>query len=416
VRLPVILASIAGLIVLWMLVRRLWPGSSACWWVLALAALHPWHVRYSSEGRGHGYLLLAVPCCFYFLQRALEDDRWRWWIGMGLAQFLCIWSFPGAGSFLVAFNGLLMALMCWQARKKRRTWVSLMRPVVGMIVGAMITLPVMLPNVVQLREAVKVLGSLRGQMDFGWWEDVFGVALGGVGWVDHDMANPENLVLSRMVASHAWAWLMLLAPLVPLAFGVWPTLRKGTTGVLAVCAGPLAAAGMWVGMWHQGKILYLWYVIFMLPGLLIVWAAGADALIGRATSWAARIALGTLLLLPMVDFSWTDSLLVTHGKENLRGLAQAVPDSALHGTLFSDVDLYDPDVIMLHNVADLDALVQQARASKRALYVSFSRRNGDPVFEEFYGRVQKDPAFEKVATFPGQEDPQFTHYLHRLKE
>ena len=37
-------------------------------------------------------------------------------------------------------------------------------------------------------------------------------------------------------------------------------------------------------------------------------------------------------------------------------------------------------------------------------------------FEEFYRRVVDATEFERVGVFPGQEDPQFTHYLYRLKE
>ena len=112
------LSATAGLAVFWLVMRRLLPGTSACWWVLVLAALHPWHVRYSSEARGHGFLLLGIPLCFWFLQRALEDDRWRWWLGMGLAQFFASGAFQGIVPFLAVFNGLLLAVMMWQARQR----------------------------------------------------------------------------------------------------------------------------------------------------------------------------------------------------------------------------------------------------------------------------------------------------------
>ena len=38
-------------------------------------------------------------------------------------------------------------------------------------------------------------------------------------------------------------------------------------------------------------------------------------------------------------------------KENLRGLAEAVPEGAMHGSLFSDVDVYDADVVVLNGLA-----------------------------------------------------------------
>ena len=66
-----------SLVVLWLLARRLLPPSAA-WWTLILAALHPWMVRYATEARGYGFLMLGVTLAFYFLDRALEDNRWRW--------------------------------------------------------------------------------------------------------------------------------------------------------------------------------------------------------------------------------------------------------------------------------------------------------------------------------------------------
>jgi hypothetical protein len=263
---------------------------------------------------------------------------------------------------------------------------------------------------------MKVLPSLMGHMGLDWWQDVLGLLAGGAGWGDHDSANPQNLALARIAASHVSVWLLVPLAALALGFGIYRTIRDGgLTGMLAVFAGPVAAVGMWMLMWQQGKVLYLWYVIFVLPGLLIVWAAGADGLIAAVKLAPGRLALALLLLLPMAGLAWVDSRIVSAGKENLRGVAQAVPAGALHGTLFSDVDLYDPDVIMLRDLADLDRLIQQARADKRPLYVSFSRRNGDPMFEEFYRRVGDPAEFERVGVFPGQEDPQFTHYLYRLR-
>ncbi len=417
VRLPVLLAAMAGLVVLWLLLRRMWPGSHACWWVLVLAALHPWHVRYSSEARGHGFLLLGIPLCFYFFERAREDDRWRWWIGMGLAEFFCAASFPGAISFLGVFNGLLVLLLAWHAWRKQGAWARLLRPLAGMLFGVMVGLPVMLPIMRQLLEVMKTLPSLMGHMGIEWWQDVLGLLLGGVGWSDLDIDNSTNLALARITALHPWAWLLLAATLVPLAAGVWRVAkRRHFTGWLALAAGPTAAITMWTLMSLQDKVLYLWYVIFMLPGLLILWAAGADALIARARSRTARVAAWTLLLAPLAGHAWVDARIITHGKEDLRGLARAVPKSAIHATLFSDVDLYDGAVIILHDPGELDAVVQRARALGRPLYVSFSRRSKDPTFQAFYQRLAAGTEFEQAGVFWGQDDPQFTHYLYRLKE
>lgn len=415
VRLPAVLAGMGGLVVLWLLLRRMLPGTAACWWVAALVALHPWHVRYSSEARGHGHLLLGVPLSFWFLQRALEDDRWRWWIGMGLAQCFCACSFAGAISFLAAFNGLLLACLAWRACKGQEEWRRLTRPLAGMTIGGLVTLPVMLPILEQLIDAMKVLDSLQGRMGAEWWDNVVSLLGGGLPWGDLDPGNAENLALSRIISAHPWVWMVVAAALLPFFPGVWRTFRLGISGKLVLLAGPLAAIGMWALMSEQGKLLYLWYVLFVLPGLLIVWAAGADALTCRVRLMAARVIISLLLLLPVAGFAWTDAHLIFKGKENLRGVARAVPAGALHGALFSDVDLYDADVLILHNLSELDGLIEKSRAAKNPLYVSFSQRNDDPMFQEFYKRVGDATLFEQVAIFPGQEEPQFTHYLYRLR-
>ena len=405
VRLPVFVMSMAGLVVLWLVMRRMLPGTSACWWALVLAALHPWHVRYSSEARGHGFLLLGIPLCFWFLQRALEDDRWRWWLGMGVAQFFCVWSFQGCAPFLVVFNGFLLAGMAWQARRGAASWKRLSRPVLGMTVGGMITLPVMLPLMEQLAEAIAKLSSLKGPMGLDWWQDVLSFLLAGFAWVDHDPGNPQNLTLSRMVATHPWIWLLTPCILLAIAWGVRRLWRCGAPGRLAAIAGPLAAAGMWALLSRKGTFLYPWYLIFMLPGLLMVWAAGLASFVSRTGGGAARSVVLVALLLPMAGFAWVDVHLATLPKENLRGLAEAVPVGALHGSLFSDVDVYDGDVIVLDGLAKLDRLIAEARAKGKPLYVSFSRRGEAGPFEAFYQRVQDAAVFEHVADFPGPAGP-----------
>jgi hypothetical protein len=414
VRLPVFVLAMAGLIVIWLVARRMLPGSSACWWVVLLAAVHPWHVRYSTEARGHGFLLLGVPLCFWFLLRALEDDRWRWWLGMGVAQFFCVWSFQGCVPFLAVFNGLLLAGMMWHAWKGATSWRRLSRPVLGMMVGAIITLPVMLPLMKQLAEAIPVLPSLQGRMGVDWWKDVASFMVAGIAWVDFDSGNAQNLALSRVVSMHPWVWLLVACALFGIACGIRRLWRCGTPGRLAVVAGPVAAAGMWAMLSRQGTFMYPWYLIFMLPGLLLTWGSGMASGFPGSGDRRLRLAVLAAMLLPIAGLGWADLHVITVPKENLRGLAEAIPASALHGSLFSDVDVYDGDVVVLDGVAKLDKLIERARAEEKSLYVSFSRRDQGEL-APFYERVRDAGAFEHLADFPGQQDPQFTHHLYRLR-
>jgi hypothetical protein len=421
VRLPVVLASMAGLVMLWLVMRRLMPGTGACWWVLLLAALHPWHLRYSSEARGHGLLLLGLPLCVWFLQRALEDDRWRWWIGMGVAQFFCLWSFQGCAGFFVVFNLMLVGGVVWP-RGHGWQWRSAVRPIVGLTVGAMITLPVLLPLMKQLTEAIENLPSLKGTMDVSWWRDLGSLIFAGLPWVDDDVTNPNNTVLSRLMAQHPWVWLLAPAVLLPLGVGLWKCAKRGLAGTLAVIAAPVAAVLMVVALSLRGTFLYPWYLIFVLPGFLLAWAAGAAGLTRLARPAAVRWGVMTVLLLPVAGFGWVNAETLKAPKENLRGLAQAIPSDALHASLFSDVDVYDGDVVALTGkeglagmMSTLDSLIKEAREKSRPLYVSFSRRSNTTEFDPFYQRVEGGGEFEHVADFLGRQQAQFTHHLYRLR-
>ena len=109
-RLPVFAAGLLGLAALawvgWVLGK---PGVGGL--AVGLMALHPWFVRYGSETRGYGFLLLFTPLAIGGLVRAAQTGRWRWWIGYGLAQFLILWSYPGALHLLVALNVSALCLV-----------------------------------------------------------------------------------------------------------------------------------------------------------------------------------------------------------------------------------------------------------------------------------------------------------------
>ncbi|HEY2572683.1 MAG TPA: glycosyltransferase family 39 protein, partial [Verrucomicrobiaceae bacterium] len=203
VRLPQFIAGMASLIVLWLAARRM-AGPHLARWVLLLAALHPWHVRYSTEARAYGFLLLGVAWCFYALQRALEDGRWRWWLSLGLGEFLCLWSFPGAIYFVFVFDALVLAVLA--GRVKRDGWNPVWGFGLGVLIGAMLTLQLMLPAAPQIAEAMRQLESLKGEMGFDWWLDAFsGIFFGNRG-VDRDPSNPDNLALLRETMQWPWSW------------------------------------------------------------------------------------------------------------------------------------------------------------------------------------------------------------------
>jgi len=424
VRLQAWITGMASLVVLWLLARRVLPGAGA-WWALLLAAFHPWMVRYSTEARGYGFLTLGVTLAFYFLARALEDHRWRWWVGFGLAQFLCMWAFPGALYFLAALNGLLMVRQLWAWKCAGEGTRVVWRPLVGMLVGGMVTLQVTLPSMLQLLRIAKKLDSLNYPMGSAWWQDVWSGLAFGVRGVDQDPGNPDNLALDRMLGEQPWLWVVVgLAALLGLLGLRELVKRPGGTWIVAL-AGPLAVVLSWVILRAQGTYLHPWYLLYALPGLLLAWAA--------APLWFSRWrefgpgAVGQVSL-PLLVLFWlsVDLHYARMGKENLRGLAETArgekyrpgwvadkPESSF-AAMFSDAMLYDPWIKVIKGSADLDGIVEEARKERRPLYISVGHV-GIADTPQLYERLLHSGEFEPVATLHGMEEEQFTHHLFRLR-
>jgi hypothetical protein len=115
------------------------------------------------------------------------------------------------------------------------------------------------------------------------------------------------------------------------------------------------------------------------------------------------------------------------GKQNERGpvvqaLGAAWPTVAAlrdvqMATFWTNNPIYHPYVQVLNESADLEPLVQKARAEKQALYVSFGQRGSAlGTHAEAVKRLEAQQEFELVKTFWGQEEQQFTQYLYKLKQ
>jgi hypothetical protein len=419
-RLPVLLAGLGSLLVMWLLMRRMTNGPVS-WFALVLGAVHPWHVRYSTEARGYGLMLLGMALCFYFLQRALEDGRsstgsgpggWRWWMGLGAAQCLCVWSFPGAVYWLAVFNGLLVLCLAVAAWKRKAGWNRLVRLSIGLLCGGMLTLQVMLPTAVQLAEIMTQLDSLKGAMGLQWWQDALGGVVLGLRWVDSDPTNPWNSTVGRMLASHSWYVVTLYLIAAAYLCGALRWCSRSSIGMLVAVSAPLSVLLSWALMSRKGAFLHPWYVLYMVPGLLACLGMGASG-------WRNKKYAGAgLLLLSLSLAPWwleADKLFSNMGKENLKGVSQVIKKEAgdvdfLLGGVFTDVDVYEPRVNILHGEKELDMLIDEARSSKRKLIVTYAREGLIKLhLPEMLTRFQDSSEFRPVAVLHGLEENQFTH-------
>lgn len=418
-RLPVFAAGLLGLAAVawvgWTLGKPALGGLA-----VLLLALHPWFVRYGSETRGYGFLLLFTPLALGFLIRAAQTGRWRWWIGYGIAQFLILWSYPGALHLLVALNFSAGCLVVFLTRDRNWRLAQTGRWLTSCVLGAVLCTLLMLPLVQPLLYYLKT-PRMQGPMPAAWYPDALAWLFTGIPWKAWDTANPL-----------CWSWQQALS-------GPW---LGG-----AVAALGLAGLGGLAGWWKQGGIfrclipalvlhaalfllqssltgsfVYAWYLFPALTGIVLL-ASGlmllpvpvrTAGLILLALPWAA----GTL---PAVR------LLRAHPVEQMREgtkLTRAISlpsDPRIDGVMTIDILMttrgYDPAVLPLpaDNPDQFKACLREADLQKKPLFVHF----GSPGFAG-QARPQvmaliRDPAlFEEIATLPGMDGP-YTRQVFRYR-
>ena len=411
VRLPGVLASLGGIVFLWLTARRLF-STVAAGWVALLAASHFWMVRYGNEARGYPLTLLALAAMGYFLCRARESQQWRWWVGFGLMQFLALWSFSGAIYFMAVLDGVLLLTAGIGVLKGRQPAATFLRPLVGMTLGGMLTLQLMLPTLPQLVAAIQAIPSMKGPMEAGWWRDVMSGLSSGLRWESGTGSLREGFL-----SKHPWMAVLYVNGIGLLAIGLWNLRRTGSPARVLCLAGLGAIVLGWAAMSARGLFLHHWYVLYALPGLLLLSGrAFPDADTGKPR--AVRLASGSAALLVafhlVINFQLWDQ-----GKENIRASKEAIPkSSALLGALYSDVDVYVNATTALSQkseeqaAADLEALIAKARDGGLALFIDYTRR--DLLARQMPGvlaRLENPAEFHAVATFPTFDEPLFHHYL-----
>ena len=419
-RLPVFAAGLLGLAALawlgWVLGKPAVGGLT-----VALMMLHPWFIRYGSEARGYGFLLLFTPLALGCLVRAGQTGRWRWWISYGLAQFLILWSYPGALHLLVALNisaGCMVFFIRGTSREWRQAQAASHRPacVLGAVCCTLLMLPLVQPLMFYLKSA-----RMQGPMPAAWYADAAAWLFTGMPWRPWDAGNPL-----------CWSWQQAAAPATRLA-GI----------ALLTIAVVLGAAGWW----RQGGIfrcllpaivlhaplfviqsqlgsgfIYTWYLFPALPGVLL--------LVSGLLFFPIRFA-GGLAIVPAV-------FLVLHTTRAGRTLRENPIEHMREGTkltrpisLASDpriddvttIDLvmttraYDPAMLPLagDDIAVFRKYLAEADASRKPLFVHFGSPDfADSMRPQVMAMVRNRALFDPIATLPGMDAP-YTRQVFRYR-
>ncbi|HEY5707164.1 MAG TPA: glycosyltransferase family 39 protein [Terrimicrobiaceae bacterium] len=382
IRIPAWVGGVGAVCMLGVLLRRHFSpltGALAAW----LLALHPWHIRFTSEARGYSLLLCVIPVVLYFWLRAIRENEWRWWLLLSASQFAMVYCYPGAAYVLVVLNGATGAWLLHQVVRYGESPAA-GRWFASNCFAAMAGVQLMLPLVPQLQSYMKT-EEARVPLPPSWIGNTAAHFLSGVPWSKSNLNFPFPEVLPYAMSHPVF--------LAGLLIGIFGLLVLGYVALFLRPwpEGPIVAATLLVPGFLGFAVakllqqwLFEWYIIYLLPGLVAGVAVGA-AVGGR---WlAAKSRIGSLEALPglALVFSYGifsqpfRSWFCTHPMEPVKEAVLAIRGTLdpndpkqrdlLTGILLSPDDYYDPHARLIKTPEDFMNLLQTADEQNKPLYI-----------------------------------------------
>jgi hypothetical protein len=414
-RLPAFLAGLASIAVTAGFLRRLGfarAGVFAAW----ILALHPWHMRYTTEARSYAFLFAAIPGLLWLWLRALERGSWGRWLAFGAAQAGVLWCWTGSLVLLVLVNLSALAGMGLLYAGSPHLPSQLARWLVASLAGAMVWAQLMVPNLAQL---AAYLGQHTFHLGARFMRNVLAFLFAGVAWRTRADALHYVEVADLAAAHPALFYAGVASSLALIAFGTVRLARigdvRGLLGAVLLGAAPLT----WVFLWLRSDAVFEWYFVFAVPLLATLAALGLDGLFGWVRPRrAARAATIAAALVWLAAFAWwtqdprramragsvnpeRESVLLTRptldpfSPEN----AEIITASFERGPRY-----YDPLHVQVSDPAGLQQLMHEADRRHRALYVNLGRPLvAEHKFPELFEMVSRDDLFEEVAHLYGLE-------------
>ena len=383
IRFPGFFAGLAAVGALAFLLARLgFPSAGVlAAWVLAV---HPWFLRYVTEARAYNYVLFLVPLYFLTVRAILRGGRVRAWVAFGVIQFLLMYAYPTSAFLLAVTNLFLLPALFW--RWDRTAFLTQSgRWTIANLAAAMLFLQMMLPCIPQFLDYVEKTSG-QGELGVRWLKNVGAYFLAGVPWSYSFEPVSPYLELWPWAGVHP---VMLNVIVGAVSLLLLPGLRRmivsGLPGVLFALAPPLAAVLCVYESWRRDGYLFEWYIIFLLPALVAFLALGLGEicrLLPSPRAQNAALATMTILLLaiylgwttPQRDFlrghslqPYRESVALTRPTLDPLDPAQ---DHILTTTFYSKPFPYDPRIILFENGPELGALIRQADAENKSLFVN----------------------------------------------
>jgi hypothetical protein len=425
-RIPSYLAGILSVGAIAFLLWRLgFPGAGVV--AAFLCVVHPWHIRYASEMRAYSFMFLLVPLAYLFLIEALHTGRWAWWGAFAGSLFALMYSnalhlYPAAGAGLCGLGAIISR---WRTPAAR---IQLARFVVVMLAAAMVFLQLMLPCVPQFAEYQRT-SAVHGSLDGRWLSSYLGHLFAGAPWSSTGRQVSPYMELYPQALSYPVAFQALVtATLIFLALGTRRLIVTGPVHRLVALALLITAPLAYGISWACGNYLFEWYLLFLLPGVIVLTAAGLDNVRQTLSRKSASLAF----LIVIVFFAAYITLTTPQRRWLLHRSLQQIRESAqitrpvldpfakanqdiLTASFIGPPDPYDANIIVFRSVRELADIIARADEQGKPLFVNFGfLTTAQMRFRPILNLINDPAFFEKVAELQGF-DPINDRYVYRYK-
>ncbi len=430
-RMPSFLAGI-GMILFTALLLRSAGLPRAALIAALLIAVHPWLIRFSTEGRGYALATFFTLGHAYFAYLVLRYGRWRWWILYGVAQFGALYANLGVLWCVVLINiGAMLAVgVRWVYRVQYPVLVQAGRYVAVNLVTIALLVPLLLPSILQIEKHTD-LGRARDEFDETWIYEGWSRLTSGMNYFR--LSEPVSTVPTVQTMPLAWTWVMVVAPVLVLAAIIFLVRRRGI--FLAIWPMFVLAPVMTKVMFAQRELLlYIWYMLFATPGILIlialgmeaVWRLGEDKRRQRVVRAGLVGAAGAAIILYLMTVSiHLPNILKTSKfplKPALEAMGRPIDPTGQKTTEviglghWTPIGFYDPHIIVTYDLETLEEAIAWAEETDRPLsYCVSDRRVAFKYQPEILDRVEKSGDFELVARIPGLTREVFVHHVWRYR-
>lgn len=387
--------------------------------LMMLLAVHPWFVRYISEGRGYAFMLLGLPCCLGCACLALRTGSTRWWLKFGMWQIFLLLSWPGIGLLLVALNLAWMTMIFKMSTATRRNqffaWGA------ANLISISVFLQWFLPGIMQ--GTVTDVPFPTGDMDYRYPLNFLSHLAFGTIWQAHPMDPPvisHFLPVGSRDSLQVGLSLLLAAGLLVFLSVGWRAFRQQSfVRACLVAAVLLAALIMTVAMLGASRpnspFIFDWYFLWLIPLVFLLIAKGLET--PGLSGWVG-LAFCVICAGHATPFL---QRLRSHPVEPLResvlamrtNRQQGAPDSEslLTAHVNQMATLYDRYAYEVTDVQTSDPtdpgltdLMRRAITEGKVLLVNVGYPRAARInFPEIMRVIDESGRFESVTVLPGQE-------------